>query len=627
MERNIQKNGLINLVISIAAGIGAFAVARYTNSFAGQVSVLFLGLGTLVCAVSWFQMRLEYSERLEKLEFDELARTHGNSALFEARDSEVFPAQRSREQFERFFVPIFTVILCLAEAGGAYFFWKWLSGSTITPNLRQPMAGMFIFFLLALVLFLLGRFSATYARLEGQRLLRPSASYLLLNAVLCAVVGAGIIGVQARFAKTDLYLARALCGLLALISIETLITLVLEIYRPRVKGKVGRPLYDGRLVGLLGQPEGLITTAAQAIDYQFGFKVSETSFFRFFERAIQWLLPLQVLLLILSTGLVIIEPGEQALLEHFGKPAGDRAVLGPGAHFKWPWPVDRIYRFQTERIQTFDVGSSPDSEDESERAVLWTVAHTKKEEDNFLVANREPVIAGATNQAPAKRTPPVSLITGTVPVLYQITNVVDWAYRNEDAPSLLQDLGTRELVRYLAGADLTELMSSGRLEASVALAQRIQAASDAHGLGVHIIEIGLQDLHPPVKVAADYEKVVAATQLKEAKILGARADEIKTNALAGAQATTLVDAAESDAVAHQVGAMAQAGLFTNQIPAFEAAPSVYLQRSYLNTFAKSTANARKYLMLTTNTHDVIVFDLQESVARSLLNMKVPPPTK
>jgi hypothetical protein len=32
-------------------------------------------------------------------------------------------------------------------------------------------------------------------------------------------------------------------------------------------------------------------------------------------------------------------------------------------------------------------------------------------------------------------------------------------------------------------------------------------------------------------------------------------------------------------------------------------------------------------MLTTNTHDVIVFDLQESVARSLLNMKVPPPTK
>ena len=627
MERNIQKNGLVNLVISLAAGVAAFAVARYCNSLAGLVSVVFLGLGTLVAAVGWFQMRLEYSEKLEKLEFDELARTHGSSAMFESRDAEVFPAQRSREQFERFFVPIFTVLLCLIEAGGAYFFWKWLSSTTLTPNLKQPTAGMFIFFLLALVLFLLGRFSATFARLEHQRLLRPSASYLLLNAVLCSVVGAGIIGVQARLPLADLYVARALCGLLALISVETLITLVLEIYRPRVKGKVGRPLYDGRLVGLLGQPEGLITTAAQAIDYQFGFKVSETWFYRFFERAMLWLVPLQILLLILSTSLVIVEPGEQGLLEHFGKPVEGRTVLEPGPHFKWPWPVDRVYRYRTEEIQTFEVGSTAEAQNENERAVLWTVAHTKIDEDNFLVANRELAGPAVANPDGGKRTPPVSLITGSIPVLYQITNVVDWAYNNEDAPSLLQDLGTREIVRYLAGADLSDLMSSGRLGAANELAHRIQAAADSHRLGARIIEVGLQDLHPPVKVATDYEKVVAATQLAQAKILGARADEIKTNALAGAQATTLVDAAESEAVARERGALANAGLFTNQIPAFEAAPSVYVERAYLNTFARATANARKYLMLTTNTHDVIVFDLQESIARDILNLKVPTPQK
>jgi regulator of protease activity HflC (stomatin/prohibitin superfamily) len=434
-------------------------------------------------------------------------------------------------------------------------------------------------------------------------------------------VGAGIVGVQARFPKADLYVARFLCCLLALVAVETLVAVILEIYRPRVKGKVGRPLYDGRLVGLLGQPEGLITTAAQAIDYQFGFKVSETWFYRFFERAILWLLPLQVLLLILSTGLVVIEPGEQALLEHFGRPQA--AALGPGPHFKWPWPIDRIYRYRTEQIQTFNVGFEADPEKENEPAVLWTVAHTK--EDNFLVANRELAGAGAANNqaAGAKRTPPVSLVTGSIPVLYQITNVADWAYNNEDAPSLLQDLGTREIVRYLAGADLTELMSVGRLESSRTLAQRIQAAADTHGLGARVVEVGLQDLHPPVKVAPDYEKVVSATQQKEAKILAARADEIKTNALSAAEATTLVDTAEADSVAKQVGALAKAGLFTNQIPAFKAAPSVYAKRSYLGTFVRSTANARKYLMLTTNTHDVIIFDLQDSIARDLINLKVP----
>ncbi|HWI57372.1 MAG TPA: hypothetical protein VNZ22_09110, partial [Bacillota bacterium] len=324
MERNIQKNGLINLLMLLGVGVAGFAVARYSNSQAGMVSVIYLVLGLLVAAVSWFQMRLEEGERLEKLELDDLAKGHSGSALFEAKDAEVFPAQRAREQFERFFVPIFTVVLCLIQAGGAYFMWRWLARNNAQVGLKQPMAGLFLFFLFALVLFLLGRFSATFARLQNQRLLRPGASYLLLNAMLCAAVGIGIVVVQFGSEKADYFLAYGLCALLALVGIETLGTLVLEIYRPRLKGKVERPLYESRLVGLLGQPEGLITTAAQAIDYQFGFQVSETWFYRFFMRAVAWLLPLQVLALILSTAVVVIEPGEQALLECFGKPVPGR---------------------------------------------------------------------------------------------------------------------------------------------------------------------------------------------------------------------------------------------------------------------------------------------------------------
>lgn len=623
MERNIQRNGLINLLILLAVGVAGFAVAHYTNSFAGQVCSVFLALGLMVAAVSWFQMRLEDRERLEKLELDELARAHGGSALFEAREADVFPAQRSREQFERFFVPVFTVILCLVEAGGAWLLWRWLSrGNSL--ELKEPMMGMFLFFLFALVLFIIGRFSATYARLEDARLLRPGASFLLLNAVLCAAVGGGIVGVLGGFPKTDLYVGYVLCGLLAIVAIETLIALVLEMYRPRVKGKVQRPLYDSRLVGLLGQPEGLVTTAAQAIDYQFGFKVSETWFYRFFERALLWLVPLQLFLLLLSTSFVVIEPGEQALLERFGSPVQGRSLLAPGAHFKWPWPIDKVYRYQTEQIQTFNIGFTPDPEKENEPAVLWTVAHTK--EDNFLIANHDQSSLTSTNEATGKRTPPVSLLTVSIPVQFQITNLEAWAYNNGNASALLQDIGTREVVRYLVGVDLNELMTRGRLEASRALASRIQAAADDRELGAHIISVGLQDLHPPVKVARDYENVVGAAQTKFAKILEAQAYEVMTNSLSDAQSLTLVDEAKAAGTGIEIHALAQAGLFTNQIPAFEAAPEVYAQRAYLQTFARSTANARKYVLLTTNTHDVIVFDLQESIARDLLKLNVPPPS-
>src|SRR5215467_5470860 len=111
MERSVKPNGLINLLALLVVAVAGFAVARQSSSLAGQVCVLFLGVGVLVAAVSWFQMRLEERERLEKLELDELAKSHGSATLFEAKEADTFPAQRAREQFERYFVPVFTALL------------------------------------------------------------------------------------------------------------------------------------------------------------------------------------------------------------------------------------------------------------------------------------------------------------------------------------------------------------------------------------------------------------------------------------------------------------------------------------------------------------------------------------
>jgi regulator of protease activity HflC (stomatin/prohibitin superfamily) len=626
MERSIQKNGLINLLALLAVGVGGFAVARFANSLAGQVAVVFMALGILVAAVSWFQMRLEDRERLEKLELEELARTHGGAALFEAKDAEVFPAQRSREQFERFFVPVFTVILFLLQAGGASLLWRWLSRTTTAAEIKEPITGLALFGLFALVLFLLGRFSATIARLEQHRLLRPGASYLLANAFLSFIVMLGLVGVWTGFPKADFYIAYVFCVLLTLVAVETLLQLLLEVYRPRLKGKVERPLYESRLIGLLGQPEGLITTAAQALDYQFGFKVSETWFYRFFEKALGWLLLLQLAALLLSTCVVFIDAGEQGLLERFGTPVTGRTPLGPGAHLKWPWPIDHVYRFPTEQIQTFNVGFTPQAEREREPVVLWTVAHMKEEND-FLVANRAEAPLVATNQPTAKRTPPVSLLNVSVPVSFQITNLVEWAYNNEKATNLLHDLATHAVVQYLASADMNEIMSHTRLEMAAVLADQIQAAADRHKMGAKIVSIDLEDLHPPVKVAGEYEKVVAAIQIKEAKILAAQGDAFRTNALAGAQAVSIVNDAIVESTARKIDALAQASLFTNQIPAFEAAPSVFAERAKMEMLVRGTPNARKYLLLTTNTHDVLQFDLQESIAQSMLSLNVTSPPK
>jgi len=575
---------------------------------------MFLCLGWLVTVVSRFQMRLEENERLEKLELDELAHSRGAS-LFEAKDSGSFPARNAREQFEKYFVPGFTVLLLLLEACGAWLLWYWSARNQVALDEARVTALLSLFAIFSLLLFLFGRFSVTMARLENSRLLRPGASFLLAGAYVCAFTALGVAGVEAKISQADLWVTRGIGALLGLMAVETLLTLLLEIYRPRVKGKVARPLYESRVVGLLANPESLFTTAAQTLDYQFGFKVSETWFFQACKKNLLMLIFVQLAVLFLSTTFVVIDAGEQAVLERYGRQV---EVLGPGAHFKLPWPADKIHRYRTEQIQSFAVGYTPDALSEAADVVLWTVPHAK--EENFLVANRPQATVADT----ATNSKPIGLITVSIPVQFQITSITNWLYQNSDPEDLLKSIATAEVVRYLAGSDLNDILSHGRLEATTTLRDRIQTAADERQLGARIVFVGLQDIHPPTgsEVAATYEKVVSAEQTKLAKILDAQSAAIRTNAQAGALAFTITNIADAHRIQLITSKYAEAALFTNQLPAFAAAPAVYRQRLYLQSFAAVTKNARKYVLLATNTQDVLIFDLEDKIRDDLLNLSI-----
>ena len=323
------------------------------------------------------------------------------------------------------------------------------------------------------------------------------------------------------------------------------------------------------------------------LDYQFGFKVSETWFFQFLQRALLWLIPAQLAILLLSTSVVFVETGEEALLERFGRPVDGRVVLGAGLHLKWPWPIDRVYRHSTGQIQSFNIGFVHDEKQEAaQKSVLWTVSHYK-DEFNLLVASRETL----TNTNTGKRSPPVNLLSVSIPVQFQITNIIDWAYNNSDPAALLEKIGTREVVRYLVSVDLHEMMSGARFDAGEVLRQRIQEAASALKLGAKIIFVGLQDVHPPVKVASAYEAVVGARQKKEADILNAKAFGVETNALAQSTSTTKVNEALANRKRTEAGALARAALFTNQLPAYTAAPLTYATRAYLQALVRGGSTA------------------------------------
>lgn len=616
MERNIKKIGVLNFVILLLAGGISYVLARYCNSVGGQLAAVFFGLGALVSLISFFQMGLEEKERMEKLEFDEISREKNAASLF-STEAETFPARKSREQFERFFLPGFTVLLFLIEGFSAYFLWKWLD-DVIVAGPRQPFIALALYSVLALVLFLLGKYSANIARFESQRLLRPSASFLVLGAYLCGLVVVCLAFIYSGWSRADFFLARALAILLGLAAVESLLNLILELYRPRVRGKQERLVYESRLLGLLAQPEGIFTTAAQALDYQFGFKVSDTWLYRFLEKALAWLILIQVLVLVLSSCFIFINPGEQALLERWGKPAREDNILNPGLHLKMPWPVDKVYRFHTDKIQSFRVGT-PADEDHG-KVITWNVKH-EDEPVNLMVASRDSQAVANTNATGGGV--PVDLLTVGIPVQYQIKDIRAFAYNHVNASNLLERIAMREVVRYLVGVDLFEVLSTGKAKAAEDLQKAIQAEADLRTLGVRIVLVGLEDVHPPQKVAAAFENVVGARQESEASIRQAEGYALRMAELSRAEADRLVREAEAYQFQRVATAEAQAARFKQQVQAYEASPEVYTTRAKLQALIQNSTNVRFIVKTTTNTHDIFQIDLEEKISPDVFDVPVP----
>jgi len=638
-QQNSKKLGLINSFVLLLVTIGTLLLALKADSTVGLAGAVLLGIGTLIGFFSFIQSHLIDRERVEALEMQELDRTRGNESLFAGAAEDAYPARNARRQFEKWVVPGFSLLVLLGQALGLWWIYgelgEWTAPAPAGALMSIMFSGLFM-----IVLFMMGKYSAGLARMDGQELLRPVANYMLLGSVVSTAV---VIAQAASYFGTpawDKGITWAVLTVLAVSALENLGTLVLEIYRPRIDDKKARLLYDSRLIGLLGQPGGLISTAAHTLDYQFGFKVSETWFYKYLEQKLALIIAIQVVVLFLSSSFVMIQSNEEAFLERFGE---RRAHLKPGFSFKLPWPIDKVYRYKTSEIQRFVLGVMKQNEEakpntgapEDVKVLLWTTQHnhgsSKDPEQNYnmIVASSDVLLDAA-----ASETVPLNLLTVSIPVQYRISNLTNWVYKTDNAGSLLQKLSMREVTRYLIGVDINELMGPGRTKAQEDLKKTIQQQADISELGAEIVFVGLQDIHPPVGkneqsketggVAESYEKVNVARLHSETNRLGALQYKAGKVPMARALAAELVANTRIESTNKVTLAKAEAERFNHQISAFNAAPSVYTTRSKLETFVEATRGARKYILSDPDNNDIINLELQDKLRSDLLDVTVDP---
>ncbi|GAH40091.1 unnamed protein product, partial [marine sediment metagenome] len=256
----------------------------------------------------------------EKLDMSQLAKGGEGATIFQAKGEhpDLFTvAQRRLQLFEKWFLPVFSAAVAVYQIAMGLYLLKAVSAEA-EPT--QPLICAVCMTGIAFISFLISRYATGMSTQPQWKPLRAGGSIFLGIAILCFVLAIGLGLAQFKFFVVINIIDYVVGGLLVVLGAETALNVVLDIYRPRLKDQYSRSAFDSRLLGIINEPGGILHTAAGAIDYQFGFKVSQTWFYKLLEKAIVPLVLFAIVVLYLLSCVVIVNPNEEAIIEHFGNP-------------------------------------------------------------------------------------------------------------------------------------------------------------------------------------------------------------------------------------------------------------------------------------------------------------------
>lgn len=681
MTESLRKAGTVSLIALVVSFVFFISTLLF-GAFQQFLGVYLLSWLMLSSAMLWLVLMIQFRHRLmaeqEKLDMAQLAKSDRKGTIFSSggdRAALLAVAQKRLVMLEKWFVPLAGLAIAIYQILVGLVLYRGKVFGVVDWVPFNPLLGAVLMVVVAFLLFLFSRYASGMSSQADWKPLRAGGSYLLAGAVVGFLLAIGLALAQFKYFLFIRIVEYIIPGLLILLGAETVLNTIFDIYRPRVAGQYSRAAFDSRLLGMFSEPGGILHTVAHTLDYQFGFQVSQTWFYRLLEKAIMPLILFAAVTLYLMSSVVVVGPGQAAVIERFGSPDAERGgrEIASGLSFKLPWPLEIAYVHPVDRIQELKIGYRvEDTAEARQKALLWGEEHHIEEYDLLMATHTETEAEDGTA--------PVSIIRANIPIHYRIRDLRAYLYTHEYPEKTLEAICYRELVRFAASARVEamddesaasgavgkNLLGEGRLEAAHELERRIQAAADRAGLGVEIVFLGLQGIHPPPAVVPEYQDVVAAVQQQQAAVLNAQADSNRVlTELAGSidrvealyelavafgkarqeqdteraetlraelleafrqargKVFTTLRGAESDAFAKVAAAKGEGLRFSGQYQAHAAAPELYPRLLRLAALEEALETIRKYVVVADDADmQVYIVDLQERLTQSLLDFEM-----
>ncbi len=265
-----------------------------------------------------------------------------------------------------------------------------------------------------------------------------------------------------------------------------------------------------------------------------------------------------LVLLLLFNSFKLIDEQQRGVVQRFG--AFDR-IMGPGANFKWPWPIETVTVVQANTIQSLEDSVRVLTRDENIVDIKFNVQYQISDPRAFLFSFRDDLVVDGVHKQG----------------LETLKNAAESA------------------VREVVGNHTMDTVLFDRDKLLVSAGQHLQESLDMYSTGLQVTEINLTDARPPTEVKESFDEANRAAQDKESRINTANAYASKILPEARGVASRIKAESQGYRDATIAKAVGDASRFEQLVAQYRKAPEVTRKRLYLETMQQVLEKNRKII--------------------------------
>jgi len=295
-----------------------------------------------------------------------------------------------------------------------------------------------------------------------------------------------------------------------------------------------------------------------------------------------------LVILFLASGIFQVGPQEQAIVLRFGKPVGTgaQALLGPGLHWAFPYPIDEVVKIPIRQIQSV------------QSTVGWFAATPEQELSGNLPPPGPSLIPGVDGYA---ITADRNIIHTAAGLYYQVDDPIRAVFGFSGGPdsplgmagvsNAVQNVLNNALLYTAAHYSVDQVLYSDVGGFQDDVKQRVIQLADKENLGVTVLQCSVHSI-PPRQLQQIFDQVTEARQNQVEVVNNAHSYENQATNNADAQASAIINEAKSASVLYVQTVLADANVFTNVLPNYEINPDLFKQEELVQTMGQALTNVQ-----------------------------------